>query len=397
MITVQEASAAILSHLFNPGSVSCSIHEAVGKVLAEEVTADRDFPPFHRVSMDGIAIHSEAWRKGKRKFRIEGIQAAGESQKELSQQDNAFEVMTGAMLPKGTDAVIRYEDLLIESSFASVQIEKVDAWQNVHRQAQDAKGRDVLISEGMILSPAEIALLASVGKSTVKVKEYPKTAIVASGDELVDISSTPLPHQIRRSNTYAIEAAMKTLGWKGEQFHLPDEEEVLRRSLYEIVEKFDVIILSGGVSQGKFDFIPAVMESIGVEKIFHQVNQRPGKPFWFGASENGKVVFALPGNPVSTYMCFYKYIKPWLLESLGVEVETQYAILAKDFTFLPKLTYFLQVSVKNESGRLMAYPEAGGGSGDFANLKKIHGFLEFPPDRQEFKAGEVFPFIGFRG
>lgn len=397
MITVQEASAAILSHLFNPGSVSCSIHEAVGKVLAEEVTADRDFPPFHRVSMDGIAIHSEAWRKGKRKFRIEGIQAAGESQKELSQQDNAFEVMTGAMLPKGTDAVIRYEDLLIESSFASVQIEKVDAWQNVHRQAQDAKGRDVLISEGMILSPAEIALLASVGKSTVKVKEYPKTAIVASGDELVDISSTPLPHQIRRSNTYAIEAAMKTLGWKGEQFHLPDEEEVLRRSLHEIVEKFDVIILSGGVSQGKFDFIPAVMESIGVKKIFHQVNQRPGKPFWFGASENGKVVFALPGNPVSTYMCFYKYIKPWLLESLGVEVETQYAILAKDFTFLPKLTYFLQVSVKNESGRLMAYPEAGGGSGDFANLKKIHGFLEFPPDRQEFKAGEVFPFIGFRG
>lgn len=397
MITVQEASAAILSQLFKPQSVSCSIHEAVGKVLAEEVVADRDFPPFNRVSMDGIAIHSESWQKGKRKFQIEGVQAAGESQKELSNRDNAFEVMTGAVLPKGTDAVIRYEDLLVESSFASVQVENVNAWQNVHRQGQDARQGDVLISEGMVLSPAEIALLASVGKSTVRVKEFPKTAIVASGDELVEINSIPLPHQIRRSNTYAIEAAMKTLGWKGEQFHLPDEEEILRRSLHEIVEKFDVVILSGGVSQGKFDFIPTVMESIGVKKIFHQVNQRPGKPFWFGASANGKVVFALPGNPVSTYMCFYKYIKPWLLRSMGVEIETQHAILAKDFTFLPKLTYFLQVNLKNESGRLMAYPEAGGGSGDFANLKKIHGFLELPPDRQEFKAGEVFPFIGFRG
>jgi molybdopterin molybdotransferase len=201
---------------------------------------------------------------------------------------------------------------------------------------------------------------------------------------------------VRRSNTYAIEAAMRTLGWHGDPYHLPDEKQVLQRSLEKMVEAYDVIILSGGVSQGKFDFIPQVMEAIGVKKVFHQVSQRPGKPFWFGVSAAGKTVFALPGNPVSTFMCFYRYILPWLRKSIGVEEKGAYAILAEDFTFQPPLTYFLQVAVKNEGGRLMAYPDAGGGSGDFANLKKIDGFLELPATSQSFKAGEAFPYIAFR-
>jgi molybdopterin molybdotransferase len=189
---------------------------------------------------------------------------------------------------------------------------------------------------------------------------------------------------------------MKTIGWKGDQFHLPDDKDTLRRSLEKILKQYDNVILSGGVSQGKFDFIPGVLESLGVKKVFHQVSQRPGKPFWFGASAEGKTAFALPGNPVSTFMCFYRYILPWLWKSLGVEVQPQYAVLAEDFTFTPRLTYFLQVSVKNDGGMLMAYPDAGGGSGDFANLKKIDGFLELPMERSEFKAGETLPFIPFR-
>lgn len=396
MISVQQASAIILSHLFKPGHRSCPIQDAVGKVLAEEISADRDLPPFNRVTMDGIAIHADAWRNGKRKFFIEGIQAAGEPQKNLVNPENAIEVMTGAMLPLGTDTVIRYEDLTMEPPNVTISADTVEPGQNIHRQGQDAKKGSVLLNPGIILSAAEIALLATVGKTDVLVKVYPKTSIVASGDELVEVSSVPLPHQIRRSNTYAIEAAMKTLGWAGKQFHLPDEKEILKNSLEEILANSDVIILSGGVSQGKFDFIPTVMEEIGVKKIFHHVNQRPGKPFWFGVSSHGKVVFALPGNPVSTFMCFYKYIKPWLLASLSVEPDHVEAILTKDFSFTPKLTYFLQVGTKNEGGKLMAYPEAGGGSGDFANLKKINGFLELPPERTEFKAGESFPFIQFR-
>jgi molybdopterin molybdotransferase len=396
MISVQQASAIILSHLYKPSFETVHIQQAVGKVLAETITADRDLPPFHRVTMDGIAIRFETWKQGKRKFLIESIQAAGEPQKKLIDAENAIEVMTGAMLPAGTDTVIRYEDLAMESPYVTIVNDQIELSQSVHRQGQDAKKDQVLLSPGIVLSPAEIALLASVGKTEVQVYGHPKTAIVASGDELVEIQQAPLPHQIRRSNTYAIEAAMHAMGWKGEQFHLPDEKVVLKNALEEMISEFDVIILSGGVSQGKFDFIPAVMEEIGVKKVFHQVSQRPGKPFWFGVSASGKVVFALPGNPVSTFMCFYRYIKPWLLKSTGIEVKTNLAILAKDFSFPPKLTYFLQVGVQNEDGKMMAYPDAGGGSGDFANLKKIDGFLELPMERSEFKAGEAFPFIPFR-
>lgn len=396
MISVQEASASILSHLYKPDTRRVPLQEAVGSVLAEPVTADRDFPPFHRVTMDGIAIAFDAWERGKRTFLIEGTQAAGEPKKTLTNAENAIEVMTGAMLPAGTDTVVRYEDLTIESPNATITVDNITRGQSVHRQGQDAASGEVLLSPNMILSPAEIAVLASVGKTVVKIKNYPRTAVIASGDELVEVGQTPLPHQIRRSNTYAIEAAMKTIGWKGDQFHLPDDKDTLRRSLEKILKQYDSVILSGGVSQGKFDFIPGVLESLGVKKVFHQVSQRPGKPLWFGASPEGKTAFALPGNPVSTFMCFYRYILPWLWTSLGIEPRQEYAVLAEDFTFKPQLTYFLQVSVKNDGGMMMAYPDAGGGSGDFANLKKIDGFLELPMERSEFKAGESLPFIPFR-
>jgi molybdopterin molybdotransferase len=397
MISVQQATTILLSHLYKPGIIKLALNNSVNKILAEHIYADRDFPPFDRVTMDGVAIHFESWKKGQRKFSIETVQAAGEARKKLQHQANAIEVMTGAMLPAGTDTVIRYEDIKIEGSEVIIEAGQIMAWQSVHRQGQDAKAGEILLVPGMVLSPAEIALLASVGKTKVDVFTYPKTAIVSSGDELVGVSASPLPHQIRRSNTYAIEAAMHTLHWEGKQFHMPDEKQTLKKNLEEILQEYDAIILSGGVSQGKFDFVPAVMEEIGVQKIFHQVSQRPGKPFWFGVSRDGKAVFALPGNPVSTFMCFYRYIRPWLLKSLGVEIRLEEAILAKDFSFPPKLTYFLQVTVKNEGGRRMAYPDAGGGSGDFTNLKKIDGFLELPAERTEFKAGEVFPYIAFRG
>ena len=189
---------------------------------------------------------------------------------------------------------------------------------------------------------------------------------------------------------------MLTLGCDSDTFHLPDQKESIVKALREMILKYDVIILSGGVSKGKFDYIPDALKEIGIKKLFHHVNQRPGKPFWFGVSDEGKIVFALPGNPVSTYMCFYRYIKPWLYKSLGIEVETIQAELATDFSFEPNLTYFLQVEVNLEKGKLRAYPRQGGGSGDFANLKEVTGFLELPSDRSEFKSGEVFDYFSFR-
>lgn len=397
MVSVTEATEIILSNGYQPAIKKVALQHAVGCVLAEPIVADRDFPPFDRVAMDGIAIAYSAWKKGQREFLVEGIQAAGEPQKKLANATACLEVMTGAMVPLGTDTVIRYEDVDVKENKALIRVDDVQEKQNVHQQAHDVQKGIVLLEPNQVLSPAEIALLASVGKSYVNVFGFPGVAIVATGDELVDVDETPLPHQIRRSNNYALAAALKAMGCESTSFHLKDEKEILRKDLGKIINDHDVVVLSGGVSKGKFDFIPEVLEAIGVKKLFHHVSQRPGKPFWFGVSEKEKkAVFALPGNPVSTYMCFYRYVKPWIMKSMGVKENNVTAILARDFIFKPTLTYFVQVRIQFEEGKLMAYPDAGGGSGDFANLKNTDGFLELPLERSEFKAGEVFPFIAFR-
>jgi molybdopterin molybdotransferase len=395
MISVQQATEAIMGHPFKSKMLTVTLENAVGKVLGEPIIADRDFPPFDRVTMDGIAIQFEDWRDGRRDFSIEKMAAAGTPQTILSKRGNAIEVMTGAILPEGTDTVIRYEDLILKEGKASLQNVEITKGQSIHRKGQDSRKGEVLLEPGMILSAAEIALLASVGKHEVNTYDFPRAAVIGSGDELVPVNSLPESHQIRRSNTYAIQAAMQQLGWKAEQYHIADDKERLRQSLQTLLHNHDVLILSGGVSKGKLDFIPPVLEDLGVTKVFHEVSQRPGKPFWFGV-KNEKRVFALPGNPVSTFMCFYRYVKPWLIKSLTNQTMHSSAVLAKDFSFAPKLTYFLQVQTKNEDGKLVAYPDQGGGSGDFANLKKIDGFLELPLEKTDFKAGEVFPFIAFR-
>ena len=396
MVSVEEASDIVFSNLFQSKPEGVPLTEAAGRVLGETIHADRDFPPFDRVAMDGLAIRFDEWQSGRKTFDIEGVQAAGQASSTLKNTQNGIEVMTGAVLPAGTDTVIRYEDLEIRDKAATIKIDSILKGQHVHRQGTDAGKGGMLLEPYSIISPAEIALMASIGKSTVSVLSFPKAAIISSGDELVDIDKVPALYQIRRSNTYALESAMNVQGWKGTQFHLQDEKDQIASSLKQILAGHDVLIISGGVSKGKFDFIPEALEACGVRKLFHQVSQRPGKPLWFGTSSNGKVVFALPGNPVSTYMCFYRYILPWLWKSLGAEVGKKQAILARDFSFAPPLTYFLQVSIKNENGKLMAYPDAGGGSGDFANLKKVDGFMELPISKEKFSAGEAYPYFSFR-
>lgn len=395
-MTVTEAADIIFSNRHKPRIEKIPLQQSANRVLAEVIKADRDFPPFDRVSMDGIAVKFQSLSDGIKDFPVEFVQAAGSPQSNLASGRNCVEVMTGAILPENTDTVIKYEDLEIGDNVAHLVNDKVEAGQNVHRKGIDCRENDVLLEPGILLSAAEVALLASVGKADAQVFEMPKTAIISSGNELVDVKDVPLLHQIRRSNTYAIEAGMRSLNWSANHFHFPDDKSVLLDSLRKVLNDHDVLILSGGVSKGKFDFIPKVFEELGVKKLFHRVDQRPGKPFWFGASEQGKTVFALPGNPVSTYMCFYRYVKPWILRSMGVQRPDLSALLATDFTFAPNLTYFLQVEVRTEHGRLQAYPQAGGGSGDFVNLKNVTGFLELPAEQKQFKAGEVFPYFPFR-
>ena len=395
MVSVEEATSIILSHPFIPSTEKLEIVKAAGRILAQSIEADRDFPPFDRVSMDGIAISFEVYQKGVRSFGIQEVQAAGKPQLKLTEAIKCIEVMTGAMLPEGTDTVIRYEDLEIKNKIAVIITTGIIKGQNIHFRGVDAKKNDTLLSTGLKISPAEVALFASIGKSHVEVYASPRVAIISTGDELVGIDEIPLAHQIRKSNSYALQAALAELGLTSTQFHITDQKETLKNRLVEILASHELILLSGGVSKGKYDFVPEVLESLGIQRLFHGVSQKPGKPFWFGVSDK-HTVFALPGNPVSTYMCFYRFIKPWIQKSFGTDYSFPQAILAEDFSFKPNLTYFLQIKVKIESGKLLAYPKQGGGSGDFANLKEVDGFLELPASQERFKAKEVYPLIPFR-
>jgi molybdopterin molybdotransferase len=398
MIDVAEAEAIILSNSLKLPIESVPLSKVWNRVLAEDLFADRDFPPFNRVTMDGIAINYQAFENGQRSFVVAAVQAAGKPPLQLFKKDQCMEVMTGAMLPAGTDTVIRYEDLLIENGVATIQIEAVKAGQNVHLRGSDRKKGELLLSRGKYIGAAETASLATIGKTQIKVVKLPKVMLSSSGDELVEVDEKPLPYQIRRSNVYAMTSLLMPFRIVSAADHLPDEKEIMRKFLKENLGYFNVLVISGAVSEGKFDFVPEVLEELGVKKLFHKVAQRPGKPFWFGRQgSNGPVVFALPGNPVSAFACTCRYVLPFLRKSLGLEPIPQVsARLATDVTFKPDLTYFLQVKTHFQDGVLMAEPLVGNGSGDLASLNDADGFLELPRGRETFLAGEVFPLYPYR-
>lgn len=394
MITVQHATEIINEVPFKASVEWVALSEATGRVIAQPVRADRDLPPFHRSTMDGIAISFEEYSKGRREFLIEGIQAAGQEQQALKSMQGCIEIMTGGILPVGSDTVVRYEDVTVSDKRAIINA-TVEKAQSVHRKGIDALAGEVLLRPGCNISPAEIALLASVGQSNVAVYEVKPIALISTGDELVPVEATPLTSQIRRSNDLALQSALRVMNIPSNRFHLPDEPAKLESELRSILAGHDILILSGGVSKGKFDYVPGILEKLGVTKAFHQVKQRPGKPFWFGRN-SWKTVFALPGNPVSTFLCFHRYIKPWIERGLGIDARKTQAALAKDFIFKPDLTYFLQVKIDTSEGKFSAIPDAGEGSGDFANLRNVDGFIELPSERSDFKKGDLFPFISFR-
>lgn len=399
MLSVAEAELIILDHCLALGTEGVPLEQARGRVLREDLRADRDFPPFDRVTMDGIAIAFEHFSAGQRSFPVAGIQAAGAPRLQLEQTGACIEVMTGAMLPGGADTVIRYEDLRLDKGCAEILIEEIAFRQNLHFQGIDRRSGDLIVPAGRKIAAPEIATAASIGKSTLQVARLPRVAIVSTGDELVDVADTPLPHQIRRSNVYAVQAMLLDhFHIDSRLFHYADDKAQITEGVRQILETFDLVVLTGAVSEGKFDYLPEVLNDLGVEKCFHKVAQRPGKPFWFGHFQRRVVFFALPGNPVSAFLCAWRYLAPFLRRSLGqVDAPPASAVLAEDVVFKPKLTYFLPVKLDNATnGTLQAFPLPGHGSGDLANLNDADGFLELPLESDHFRAGEVFPFLQYR-
>jgi molybdopterin molybdotransferase len=392
MVTVAEAEKIIQSTAKDYGTEMVPFEQALGRVLAEDIKADRDLPPYNRVTMDGIAISYKAFEQGIRSFPIKATQAAGDAPKEITNVDECIEIMTGAALPETTDTIIRYEDLDIKSGTAIIITDTIKQGQNVHKKGSDKKQDEVVVTANQIVTPAIISMAASVGKTELAVKKNPQVVIISTGDELVEVNETPTPYQIRRSNNYNIKAVLAQHSLYADMLHIPDEPSAIKQQLETCLQQYDVIILSGGISMGKFDYLPKALEELGVQKLFHKVQQRPGKPFWFGKHNNETIVFAFPGNPVSTFMCLNRYFVPWLKTSLGLTISSPlYAVLASDFTFTPALQYFLQVKLSiNENAQIIATPAEGNGSGDFANLVDSDAFMELPAERNNFMKGEIY-------
>ncbi|MFN0728316.1 molybdopterin molybdotransferase MoeA [Polaribacter gochangensis] len=426
MISVEQALQTVLNSAQDFGVEEIPFIKSVGRILKEDIKADRDFPPFNRVSMDGIAIDFKEFSSRLRsnrhlQFTIEGIQAAGSEQITLQNPENCIEVMTGAVLPKNCNTVIRYEDVVIKNGIAIINKEGINHAQNVHKKGKDGKAGDVLIKQNTIISAAEIGVLATVGKSIVKVAKQPKVMIVSTGDELVGVDEIPLAHQIRRSNVFTLVSLLEKVHIPSETAHLTDDKAILKEKIKSFLENYDVLLFSGAVSKGKFDFLPEVFEDLGVEKLFHKVAQRPGKPFWFGSTasfslseqdeenyilqsnkrtenkcQKKTIVFGFPGNPISTFVNCLAYFYPWYYKSVGVDQQEENAILNEDVTFKPNLTYFLQVKLTYRFGHLIATPIIGNGSGDLASLVNADAFIQLPANQTEFKKGEVFKIIRYR-
>jgi len=398
MITVEEAQNIVATTIHDFGIVEVPLGEAVGRVLREDLFADRDFPPYHRVTMDGIAIQFQSFQDGNRSFPIEGVAAAGAVQQTLKEGSNCLEVMTGSILPNNTNTVIRYEDLDIQNGIATIQVDTLVDGQNVHNKGEDRLQNSKVVTGGKIISPAEVGVAATVGKAMLKVSRLPKAIIISTGDELVEIDDSPLPHQIRKSNVHRLKATFAHHGIVADTAHLNDNFEEILAQLKSVLENYEIVMMSGGVSKGKFDFLPDALKTLGVTKLFHKIKQRPGKPFWFGKAPSGATVFALPGNPVSSFMCTQIYFVPWLKSCLQLsDVVLPTAILQRDTTFKPDLVYFLQVKVSyNNQGQILATPVDGNGSGDLANLVDADAFLRLPRGKDLFEKGEYFPLVFYR-
>lgn len=390
MLTTDEARKAILSSMPALASEMTPLDQANGRVLRQIVRAERDQPPFDRVMMDGIALRFADFAGGSRQFPIQATQAAGDEALAL-QSGRCIEIMTGASLPKNADCVIPVERISVEDGVAVVEEGyAAESGRFVHARASDhAIGAHVL-TPGKRISPLDIAIIASCGLNEVEASRRPVIRVISTGNELVPAGEAIEPHQIRLSNGPAIQAMLRARGYADcDHDHLIDDLEVLRDRIADHLDIADVLILSGGVSMGKADYVPEALAALGVNVVFHKVSQRPGKPMWFGLGPSGQAVFALPGNPVSSLVCCRQYVIP-ALEAASALTATppEFASLATDVRFEPDLTCFQPVRVlSNAAGQVLAMPVKTNTSGDFTALSATDGYVELAKEKSFFPAG----------
>ncbi len=392
--TVDEAAATIARFIPAPRLGMVRLEVAVGYVLANSVVAERDHPAFDRATHDGIAIASAALKQGIRQFALQDYAAAGDPAHRLSAHDHAVEIGTGASLPIGCDTIIPYEHITLNSGFATLSDHIHPAvGQSIHPRASDVTaGTEVLTARQTITIP-QIALLAGNGISPVPVYQKPRIGILSTGSELVAPNEPLGDHQIRRSNDAVLAASLHHNGFQYVELAWePDDLTAIKARLAGWLSTMDAIVIIGGISRGKRDFVPQVLDELGVETGFHRVAQRPGKPLWFG-KQHSTLVFGLPGNPTSSLVCLTRYVLPALRRMAGQPaVAIAKRVLGAKVTAHVDLTCFVPVTI-GPAGE--AIPMCTNTSGDFVSVAPSDGIIELAPGVTNYAAGSTVPYYAW--
>lgn len=394
MIPVSEAIQFVKDQTQTLSIEKVALANACGRFLAEDVIADSDLPPFDRSQMDGYAVRAAETQEAPVRLRIVGESAAGRGWHNTMKAGEAVRIMTGAPVPSGADSVQQVELTEdVEPDLVEIQ-QPVPVGRSIVRRGAEVKRGEVVLNSGLQINAAMLATLASFGYSEVQVRRRPRVAVLATGSELVPVSEQPGPDQIRDSNNYSIGAYAELAGAVVERLPLAgDEIELLKRQIAEAAERSDVVITSGGVSMGVYDFTKAALKKLECEVFFERVSLRPGKPTVFARLPNGTLVFGLPGNPVSVSVTFNLFARPALLKMQGASQQTmleERAVLAKSVKGSAERESYLPASLRtDDQGQLLAEALKWGGSSDFVAFTRATALLIAPQGVAELEAGTI--------
>lgn len=392
LINADDALQTVLRSVSALGIERVSIREALGRVLAEEIGSPRDIPGFENSAMDGYAVRSidvaGASPAAPVRLRVAETIAAGAMPREPVGPGWASRIMTGAPLPSGADAIVPVENTRGGGEAVEILAPSAPAT-HVRPRGEDLRAGEAVMASGKLLLPADIGMLASLNRAMVEVWRRPRVAIVATGDELVDVDQVPADAQVVNSTGYALAAAVAEAGGEPAMLKVArDRPEEVRQRLNEALA-FDVVLSTGGVSVGQFDYVKTTLDELGMRQLFHGVAQKPGRPLAFGLVGE-RPVFGLPGNPVSTLVCCYLYARPALRRMGGrrdLGLPRAQARCAVDIRVANNLTEFVRVRLESRDGELLAAPTGNQGSGILSSLSRADGLLVGPASQSLLKAG----------
>jgi molybdopterin molybdotransferase len=398
MISVDEAVQIVLKNAKRLPPKKISLENAQGLCLAENIKSDLDMPPFNRSAMDGYAVIAKDTANPPIDLPvIENIRTGYKPKKKIGRREPS-KIMTGSVVPNGADAVIKVEETIPLDGGTRVRIlNNTKRGSNIAKKGEDIRAGKILLRKGTNIRPQEVGILAAVGADTVKIFSAPSIGIVSTGDELVEITRKPKPWQIRNTNSYSLAAQARQLTENVEILGMANDDKVEIRRLVKKGLKKDILILSGGVSMGEYDFVGDVLKDFGIKIFFEKVALRPGKPTVFGKKDD-KLIFALPGNPVSTLVTFELFVRPCIKKMMGFpfyETPVLHAELEKEVTIKKKRREYRPAFLRQAGCKWMVSPIEWHGSGDLFSTTKANCLLIIRETAERLSIGEPVEVINF--